>query len=367
VSDTLNTGVQRVTATGHLAGTSCHESVATKKNTTVTSLHNLHIDGRLRRPPLVTSGALYLLAWGPLVLLVEQTRWAWELRLRRGHIERFRVSVEGKGIMISIPFRCTAATTLRLWVAVIGLAVASSSMTSANAAVTFSGTAAGNGAGQTNSATVTFALSISGTTTDLIVTLTNLGTYKPNDPPDILTGVFFTIPGDPTLTKISALLAAGSVGVENGANLTVPGGVVGGSWAYVAGLTGTPGSANEGIAAAGFGLFGSGNVFPGAMLPGDGSAPGGIGGGLTTLVDDGSQYNGGTSGRPYIKNSAVFTLASVPASFTLSDISAVSFAYGSAPDQTFSAPPVVVVPEPGPIVLAGVGIVFVALLGRKRR
>src|SRR6266851_6673091 len=118
--------------------------------------------------------------------------------------------------MMNISFLRAPAITMRVWVAVFGLAMASSSMTSANAAVTFNGTAAGNGAGQTNAATVTFALSISGTTTDLIVTLTNLGTYKPNDPPDILTGVFFTIPGDPTLTKISGVLAAGSVGVENG-------------------------------------------------------------------------------------------------------------------------------------------------------
>jgi hypothetical protein len=230
--------------------------------------------------------------------------------------------------------------------------------------VTYSGTAAGNDAGETNKATVTFTLSISGTATDLVVTLTNLGTYKPNDPPDILTGVFFTIPGDPTLTKISGVLATNSVGVENGSNLTVPGGVVGGSWAYKAGLTGTPASANEGIAAAGFGLFGSGDLFPGAELPGDSGAPDGIGGGLTTAVDDGSQYNGGTSGRPYIKDSAVFTLGSVPASFALSALTNVSFAYGSTPDQTFAA---TLVPEPSAMLLAGLGIVFVVLLGRKRR
>src|SRR6266404_5012228 len=267
--------------------------------------------------------------------------------------------------MMNIPFRCAPAVTLRVWVALVGLAMASSSMTSADAAVTFNGTAAGNGAGQTNKATVTFALTISGTTTNLLVTLTNLGTYKPNDPPDILTGVFFTIPGDPTLSKVSGVLAAGSVGVEDGNTLTVPGGVVGGSWAYKAGLTGTPLSANEGIAAAGYNpLFGSGNLFPGALLTGDSGAPDGIGGGLTTLVDEGSQYNGGTSGRPYIKNSVVLTLGAVPASFALSGITNVSFAYGSAPDQTF---PAVAVPEPGPMLLAGVGIVFVVALGRRRR
>ena len=82
------------------------------------------------------------------------------------------------------------------------------------------------------------------------------------------------------------------------------------------------------------------------------------------MVDDGSQYNGGTSGRPYIKNSVVLTLGAVPASFALSGITNVSFAYGSAPDQTF---PAVAVPEPAPMLLAGIGIVFVVMLGRRRR
>ena len=45
---------------------------------------------------------------------------------------------------------------------------------------------------------------------------------------DILTAVFFSLTGDPTLTKVSALLNVGSVGVEDG-SLTVAGGVVGGS------------------------------------------------------------------------------------------------------------------------------------------
>src|SRR5258708_7356641 len=69
--------------------------------------------------------------------------------------------------------------------------------TPAKSAVTFSGTGPGNNAGETNSASVTFSLSISGTATNLLVTLTNLATYKPNDPSDILTAVFFSLAGDP--------------------------------------------------------------------------------------------------------------------------------------------------------------------------
>lgn len=238
--------------------------------------------------------------------------------------------------------------------------------TPARSAVTFTGTALGNDKGQTNSASVVFNLSVSGTTTNLIVTLTNTALYKPNDPPDILTAVFFSLTGDPTLAKVSAVLNAGSVGVEDGSNLTIAGGVVGGSWAYAAGLSGTPGSANEGISAVGFSQFGPGNLFPGAALPTDSPTPGGIGGGLTTATDDGSQYNGGLSGRPFIQDSVVFTLGAVPAGLTLAGITNVSFQYGTALGTEPNAPGILV-PEPSALALTTVGILFSVLLNRRRR
>ncbi len=252
-----------------------------------------------------------------------------------------------------------------MW-AVILMAALAIVATPARAAVTYTGSRPGNDAGETNKASVTFSLSLSGTTTNLLVTLTNLGTYKPNDPQDILTSVFFSLTGDPALKKISALLNAGSVGVKNGSTLTVPGGVVGGSWAYAAGLSGAPGGANEGISAAGFGLFGSANLFPGAALPGDSSTPGGLGGGLTTVTDDGSKYKGGLTGRPFIKDSAVFTLGAVPASFTLSGISTVSFQYGTTLGTEPNLPGSLV-PEPSSITLAVLGVVFMSLINRQRR
>ena len=247
----------------------------------------------------------------------------------------------------------------------IALALAAFAMTPAKAAVTFGASGLGNDTGETNSATATFNLFVSGTTTDLVITLTNTAKYDPNDAPDILTGVFFTLAGDPTLTKMSAVLNTGSTGVEDGTNLTILGGVVGGSWAYAAGLSGAPHGANEGISGAGLGLFGPGNLFPGAMLPGDKNPPSGVGGGLTTAIDDGSKYNGGVSGRPLIQDSVVFTLDGVPANFLLSDISNVSFQYGT--DTTEPNYVGVLIPEPSTAALTMAGIALLGLLNRKRR
>lgn len=230
----------------------------------------------------------------------------------------------------------------------------------AKAAVTFSGSglANSNSAGETNTATATFDLSISGTTTNLVVTLSNTAVYTPNDDPDILTAVFFTLAGNPTLTKISGVLNAGSGAVENGTNLTVAGGVIGGSWCYLGGLTNAPRGANQGISSAGFNIFGPPDVFPGAALPDDSPVPDGIGGGLTTTVDAG--ISDGLSGRPFIQYSAVFTLGDVPASLTLADISDVNFQYGTALSEGN-------IPEPTSLALTALAIGGLLLLPRRWR
>jgi hypothetical protein len=126
--------------------------------------------------------------------------------------------------------------------------------TTANGSVTFTGTGPGNDFGETNNATAMFDLSISGTITSLVVTLSNTATYTPNDLPDILTGVFFTLAGNPTLTRISGALNAGSVVVENATNVVIVGNDIGGSWTYKTGLGGAPRGANQGISSAGFNL-----------------------------------------------------------------------------------------------------------------
>jgi len=232
--------------------------------------------------------------------------------------------------------------------------------------VTFSGSAPGNDPGETNKATALFKISTSGTTTDLVITLTNTAQYKPNDPADILTAVAFSLPGDPSLTAVSALLGNGSRVVEKNGNafavVSDPGDAVGQSWCYTARLSDGPKSDNEGVGSSGFWGFGSNNRFPGKSVPGDSPTPGGVGGGITTSVDDGSHYNGGLKCRPFIQDSAVFVLSGLPANLGLSNIANVSFGYGTCPEQV-----IVDVPEPGAIMLTAIGVLLAALIGRRRR
>src|SRR5262245_24236972 len=94
---------------------------------------------------------------------------------------------------------------------------------SANA-VTFSGSSG------SHAASVDFTI-VGG---QLQVVLSNTSSADAVVPTDVLTAVFFNISGSPSLSRVSATLAAGSI-VFNGPN---GGGNVGGEWAYQSGLGG---------------------------------------------------------------------------------------------------------------------------------
>lgn len=238
--------------------------------------------------------------------------------------------------------------------------------TPSRASVTFSGSGVGNNSGETNRASVTFSLFVSGTFTGLEVTLMNTATYKPNDPADILSAVFFKVVGDPQLTRGSAVLDTGSTVINLGTNAQPAGGIVGGEWAYSGDLAHAPHGANQGISATGFNLFGPPDLFPGPRLPNDkGNPPDGVAYGLTTPVDDGSRYNGGLLGRALIQSGIVFALFEIPGNFSLSEISVVTVQYGTSlrgPELTLE-----MVPEPNTIALTAVGVLLLGLLNRKRR
>ncbi|MCX7827070.1 MAG: PEP-CTERM sorting domain-containing protein, partial [Verrucomicrobiae bacterium] len=116
------------------------------------------------------------------------------------------------------------------------------------------------GGNANRSADVTFSQTAPGQ--NLVVTLAN---DYPGDvlvPSDVLTAVFFKLPGNPTLTRISAVVPSGNTVLFGP---TDPGGVIGGEWAYRNNING-PGAANQGISSAGFGIFGPANLFPGSNL-----------------------------------------------------------------------------------------------------
>ena len=237
----------------------------------------------------------------------------------------------------------------------------------AHAMVTFSSTGSGND--EILSASASFNLAVSGTTTQLVVTLTNTGAYNPNDPADILTTVFFSLPGDPTLTRVSAVLDTGSTLFFQGAVTNEPSGnVIGGEWAYKTGLTGAPGGADQGISSSGLNLFGPHDVFPGPTLGGlEGKPPDGVSWGLTTSVDDSSAYNGGLTRRGFIKNSVVFTLGNVPASLDSSQISNVRFQYGTSSSEPNIVGVAVAVPESSTFALVSGRLLAIVLLRRRSR
>lgn len=192
----------------------------------------------------------------------------------------------------------------------------------------------------------------------LVITLTNSSANDVLVPADILTGVFFTISNPAlTLTPTTAILDLGST-VQFG---SAPGGIVGGEWAYRAGLSGVvsdPSGAGHGISSAGLGLFGNAN-FPGSNLQG----PTGVGGmqyGITSAGDDPTTGNSPVTGpNAFIKNSVVFTLSGLPSGFDpAASITDVSFQYG-----TSLAEPRITVPAPGSLAL----VTLIGLAAARRR
>lgn len=196
----------------------------------------------------------------------------------------------------------------------------------------------------------------------LSVTLTNTSTADTLVPSDVLTAVFFTVSGSPTLTPVSALLGAGST-VFYDAQGQPAGGVVGGEWAYRSGLTGAPGGARAGISSAGFSLFGPGDLFPGPDLQSP-TSPNGVEYGILSAGDNAATGNGGITGSGGLIRNAVVFLFNVPSGLLLtrSDVNNVSFQYGTALNE-----PNFAVPAPDSAILLMAGLAGLGGVLRVRR
>jgi hypothetical protein len=199
----------------------------------------------------------------------------------------------------------------------------------------------------------------------LFLTLTNTAACDVNDPPDILTAMFFNYNGA-ALTPVSAVVSPGSSQVFPSA----PAGTyVGNEWRYGANLS-VYGGTFDGIRAVGFGI------------PGGGQANFGCGGscnnlqgmdfGILSAGDDTSTGNAPvTGGNTLIKNAVTFTFSYSGATPTLSNFSNVIFQYGTSlfPDEPCLGC-TQFVPETGSAALLGAGMLLLAagmILRRTRR
>lgn len=265
----------------------------------------------------------------------------------------------------------------RFW---LGAAVAASLLTPAHASVIYA--ASGAAASRIVASKATFTLSGNELQIDLAATYASPGKYGPAAG---LSGLFFSIAGDPALTPISATVAPGSSIIHAGTCTPGPcAGVtdVGGEWGYqysAAGFTGGP-AGNYGISSSGYlttglphnvGNFNNGKA--GANL----DDPASLGGANFELfaktVKSFTRGNGGLMNTPLIESEVNFVLGGVPSGFALSDISNVSFQYGTSftetnlSDSCVSGCPAPSVPEPASWGAFAVAVLGLGLLYQARR
>lgn len=179
---------------------------------------------------------------------------------------------------------------------------------------------------------------------ELIIHLTNTSMADVLVPSDVLTAVFFDVQGSPMFTRNYARVAEGSSVYFGDTDM---GGFMGGEWAYLGGLLA------QGISSVGLGMFGPGNTFPGSNLSGPAS-PAGLQYGITSAGDDPETGNKPVTGtQPLVKNSVVFSLGGLPKGFSESDISNVSFQYGTDfSESNFTGE----IPEPSSLVFCAIGL-----------
>jgi PEP-CTERM motif-containing protein len=194
----------------------------------------------------------------------------------------------------------------------------------------------------------------------LNVTLTNTSLGDVLAPAQVLTAVFFSLDGNPTLNRLAATLAPGSDVLFGG---TAPGGVVGGEWAYKNALSGTPGGAAAGISSVGLGLFGPLDRFPGPNLQGP-ESPNGLQYGITAAGDNPVTGNTPVTGTNALLRHAVMFTLGLPVGYSLNDVHRVSFQYGtSLSEPNVPGNPV---PEPATFVLLGSGLIVLCVWKRKQ-
>jgi hypothetical protein len=207
--------------------------------------------------------------------------------------------------------------------------------------------------------------SISGNTLTILLCTTSDDPVKQD--PDVLTGLFWDINGDPALGATSAdrtiVVGAGSSYINESVHVHVN--PLGDHWAYKTGLDTavfpSPNGAYYGVAASGLGgVFGSGDTFTGS-----GGSPAGVNYGLMKFLAS-DATNGLKNGGPQISNCVEITLTGDD--LTGKTIGNVWFQYGSGLNEPGFPPQGNPVPEPSAMaLLMGAGVPLSALCIRRRR
>src|SRR5262245_60337749 len=188
---------------------------------------------------------------------------------------------------------------------------------------------------------------------NLVLKLTNTASGDVWDPAHVLTGLYFDVAGDPTLTALSATTCVDCITNYPNPDPTN----ISGEWAFRQ-ATDVAFKADYAVGATGLGLFGRNNLIAGASPIQAPASPGGVDFGITSK-DDIPGTNHGLSTVPLINNYVVFTFSGISSSFDLSTIEVKAWQYGSNLNEA-------VVPEPATLMLFGPAAFAAFAAGRKR-
>ena len=208
----------------------------------------------------------------------------------------------------------------------------------------------------------------------LQVVLNNSSLVDVTVPMDVLTALFFNVSG---IGGAAQLGVASASATSNGPTFLHnvqknPAGTnVGGEWAYAGVSSGSLPGTNAGISSTGLGLFGDANLNGPDLAGPPGGALDGLQYGITSTGDNLATDNAGVT---EITKHSVTYLLDIAASFSLAQISNVSFQYGTGLDEpritctvNCGGPPANEIPEPGSAALAGLALLAAASARRRKQ
>lgn len=260
-----------------------------------------------------------------------------------------------------------------------GVALVVGSITAQATSITFTGSGTGPGS---ISVTALATFDISGNTLTITLQNTSPSNNGQDVPGSTLTGLFWDLVGNPTLTPVSATLPTGSSIIQSGTctascNTTD----VGGEWGYGTAVTGSmPTGASRGISSSGYlttGLGGNIGNFNNGSAGADLDNPNSLDGINFGIISAAPGFNpnggnGGLDSEPLIQDTVVFILTGV-SGLTTAAISHVSFQYGTRLDElnvTGNPPPPCCIgsnpiPEPTGAGLLGLGLLALGAIRRR--